>query len=148
MASSRTFRGKMDSLRTYSNRGMARRDISGLYFNTDIGPVPTPPGPELTASKMCRRSSRTRSRVTRGMRAIMFSSRTNLEQASRRVVDQGHGIIPPATTLDKRGFKHNTVRQVPEVATPVEIWSNRPAILVREEHASHTTTIHEERTLP
>src|SRR6266581_4128298 len=53
---------------------MARRDISGLYFNTDIGPVPTPPGPELTSSNILRRSSRTRSRVTGGMRAITFSS--------------------------------------------------------------------------
>src|SRR5215472_5717235 len=89
MASSRTFWGRMDSLRTYWNRGMARRAISGLYFNTDIGPVPTPPGPELTSSKMLRRSSRTRSRVTRGIRAIMFSLRIGPEEVSRRVSDHG-----------------------------------------------------------
>src|SRR5919106_1383181 len=70
---------------------MARRDISGLYFNTDIGPVPTPPGPELTSSKILRRSSRTRSRVTGGMRAILFSSRICPEDVSRRVVYQPPG---------------------------------------------------------
>jgi len=79
---------------------MARRDISGLYFNTDIGPVPTPPGPELTSSKILRRSSHTRSRVTGGMRATMFSSRICPEDASRRVVYQRHDIILPAKTRD------------------------------------------------
>src|SRR4029450_7684535 len=85
---------------------MARRDISGLYFNTDIGPVPTPPGPELTSSKMRRRSSRTRSRVTGGMRAIMLSSRVYPEDASRRVITHSHGIILPAVALDNiRDFR-------------------------------------------
>src|SRR5215475_12666850 len=93
MASSRTFWGRMDSLRTYWNRGMARRAISGLYFNTDIGPVPTPPGPELTSSKMLRKSSRTRSRVTRGRRAIVCSSRMSVQDAARWAGAQGRGII-------------------------------------------------------
>src|SRR6266581_4472824 len=88
---------------------MARRDISGLYFNTDIGPVPTPPGPELTSSNVLRRSSRTRSRVTGGMRAIMFSSSICPEDASRRTVYQGHGIIFPAKTPDNIGPKSDHV---------------------------------------
>src|SRR6266545_5700223 len=81
---------------------MARRDISGLYFNTDIGPVPMPPGPELTSSKILRRSARTRSRVTGGIRAIMFSSGICPEDASRRVVYQRHDIILPAKTTDDK----------------------------------------------
>jgi hypothetical protein len=39
------------------------------------------------------------------MRAIMFSSYIDLEDASRRVVDQGHGIILPAKTPDNIGPK-------------------------------------------
>src|SRR6266540_2405972 len=84
---------------------MARRDISGLYFNTDIGPVPTPPGPEVTSSNIPRRSSRTRSQVIGGMRAIMFSSHIGPEDASRRAVYQGHGMILPAKTPDNIGPK-------------------------------------------
>ena len=68
---------------------MARRDTSGLYFSTDMGPVPTPPGPEDTSSKTALSSSGTDSRVTNGIRAMASYPRLYIRNAEAGWMTEG-----------------------------------------------------------